>query len=52
MQELIHLTSNVFCKFNLTFFTINTLREGVFDSFVEQGTTVPSSTSPTDPESH
>ena len=28
------------------------LREGVSDSFMKQGTPVPSSTSPTNPESH
>ena len=46
LQELIHITSNVFCTFNLTFFTSNTLREGIFDIFIKQGPPVPSSTSP------
>ena len=51
MKELIHLSSNVFGTFNLAFFTVNTLR-GVSDSFVKQGTPVPTSTIPTNPDSH
>ena len=51
MKELIHLSANVFCTFNLTFFTVNTLR-GVSDSFVKQGTPVPTSTIPANPDSH
>ena len=45
VKELLHVSSNVFCTFNLTFLTVNTLR-GVSDSFVKQETPVPSSTSP------
>ena len=51
LKELIHLSSNVFCTYNLTFFTFNTLR-GVSDSFVKWGTPVPSSTIPANPDSH
>ena len=51
VKELIHLSSNVFCTFNLTFFTVNTLRD-VSGSFVKQGTPVPSSTIPAYPDSH
>ena len=51
VKELIHLSSNVFCTFNLTFFTVNTLR-GVSDSFVKQGTPVPTSTISANPERH
>ena len=53
MKELIHLSSNVFCTFNLWFFTVkvNTLR-GVSDSFVKEGTQVPTSTIPANPGSH
>ena len=50
-KELIHLSSNVFCTLNLTFFTVNILR-GVSDSFVKQGTAVPTSTIPANPDSH
>ena len=51
VKELNHLSSNVFCTFNLTFFTVNTLK-GVSDSFVKQGTPVSSSTIPANPDSH
>ena len=51
VKELIHLSSNVFGKFNMTFFTVNTLR-GVSDSLVKQGTPVPTSTIPANPDSH
>ena len=51
VQKLIHVSSNVFCTFNLTFFTSKTLREGVVDSFLKQETPVPSFTSPADPDS-
>ena len=51
LKELIHLSSNVFCTFNLIFFTVNTLR-GVSDSFVKQGTPLPSSAIPANPDSH
>ena len=51
VKELIHLSSNVFCIFNLTFFTVNTLR-GASDSFVKQGTPMSSSTVPANPDSH
>ena len=51
VKELIHLSSNVFCIFNLKFFTVNTLR-GVSDSFVKQETPVPTSTIPANPDSH
>ena len=50
-ERLIQLSSNVFCTFNLTFFTVNTLR-GVSDSFVKEGKPVPSSTIPANPDSH
>ena len=50
-ERLIHLSPNVFCTFNLTFFTVNTLR-GVSDSLVKQGTPAPSSTIPASPDSH
>ena len=50
-ERLINLSSIVFCTFNLTFFTVNTLT-GVSDSFVKQGTPVPSSTIPANPDSH
>ena len=45
------LSSNVFCKFSLKFFTVNTLR-GVSGSFRKQGTPVPSSTIPANPKSY
>ena len=51
MKELIHLSSNVFCIFNLRFFAVNTLR-GVSDSFVKQGTPVPIFTIPANSDSH
>ena len=51
VKELNHLSSNVFCTFNLTFFTVNTLK-GVSDSFVKQGTPVSSSKIPANPDSH
>ena len=38
MKELIHLISNIFCKFKLTSFTVNSL--GVSDRFIKQGTPV------------
>ena len=47
----IHLSSNVFCTFNLIFFTVNTLR-GVSDSFVKQRTPVTSSTILANPDIH
>ena len=51
MKELIHLSLDVFCTFNLRFFTVNTLR-GVSGSFVKQGTPVLTSTVPANPDSH
>ena len=51
MKELSHLRSNVFCTFNLRFFTDNTLR-GVSDGFVKQGTPVPTSTILANPDNH
>ena len=51
MKELIHLSSDVFGTFNLTFFTVSTLKEGDSDSFIKQETPVPSSISPINRES-
>ena len=51
VKELIHLSSNVFCTFNLTFFKVNTLG-GASDSFVKQGTLVPTFTIPANFDSH
>ena len=45
------LSSNAFCTFNFTFFTVNTLR-GASDSFVKQATPVPTFTIPANPDSH
>ena len=50
-ERVIHLSSYVFCTFNLRFFTVNTLR-GVSDSFVKQGRPVPTSAIPANPDSH
>ena len=51
MKELVHLNSNVFCTFNLRFFTVNILR-GVSDSFVKQETPALTSAIPENPDSH
>ena len=51
MKELIHLSLNVFCTFNLRFFTVNILR-GVSDSFVKQETPALTSAIPENPDSH
>ena len=51
MKELIHQSSNVFCTFNLRFFTVNTL-SGISGSFVKQGTPVPTFIIPANPGSH
>ena len=39
-----------FVRLSWYFFTVKTLREGVFDSFIKQPTSVSSSTGPADPE--
>ena len=51
-QELIHVSLNVSCTFNLTLFWSNTLRKGLVDSFLKPGTPVLFFTSPADPDSN
>ena len=51
MTKLINLSSNVFCTFNLTFFTVNSLRD-VSETFIKQGTPVPTSTIPANSDNH
>ena len=51
-SESVNSSKFKYITFNLTFFTVNALRECVYDSFIKQGQPVSSSTSLGNPDSH